>query len=398
MTWQEELRQLDSALAGGELSANEYRKRRDEILAAASSAQPPSPLLGAPAEPPPAQADNGDQAGDQAEVTQIVNVEESEADQTQIIDAATMTGVKAGGNGNGGDNNADADAERTQAVAAKVQPALPAQPAAQQPAPQQAAPQQPVWATQLPEPNASAGMYPPPPQAIPGMPGPTVTPHDAQDLFTSNKPPRGSKKPLLIGLVVLVVLALAGGAVWFFGFSGDDDPQNTAEQTSTPAEPAPEPVDITKIELPGKPADNGGEMDIARAGELKVLAPAEAALIADAGADTVVYSGTAEGDYRYLLYAYNTADQKAAEELTGNLLDIQKQLGFEDTEVGEVPDSVHVSTVSNPQASAMRGVYTYGDTTIQLSVLQVPAGGIDELRVQFQRAMTAVTDAAPPGN
>jgi hypothetical protein len=383
MTWQEELRQLDSALAGGELSANEYRKRRDEILAAASSAQPPSPLIGAPPAPP-AQADaaNGDQAsdqaGDQAEVTQIVNVEESEADQTQIIDSVTVTGATASGNGNG-------DAERTQAVAAPPQPV-----------PQQAAPQQPVWATQLPEPNAPTGMFLPPQQAMPGLPGPAVTPHDAQDLFTSNKPPRGSKKPWLIGVVVLVVLALAGGAVWFFGFSGDDDPQNTATQTSTPSEPAPEPVDITKIELPGKAADNGGEMDIARAGELKVLAPAEAALIADTGAETVVYSGAAEGDYRYLLYAYKTDDEKAAEELTGNLLDIQKQLGFKDTKVGEVPDSVRVSTVSNPQASAMRGVYTYGDTTIQLSVLQVPAGSIDDLRVQFQRAMTAVTDAAPP--
>lgn len=389
MTWQEELRQLDSALAGGELSANEYRKRRDEILAAASSAQPPSPLLGAPAGPPPGQAENGEQtaeqAGEQAEVTQIVNVQESEADQTQIIDSSTVAGAKANANGSGSDTAVAADPERTQAVTTTAPPA-----------PQQ----QPMWATQPPDPNAQAGMYPPPPQAIPGIPGPTVTPHDAQDLFTSNKPPRGSKKPVLIGVVVLVVLALAGGAVWFFGFNRDDEPQNTAEQTSTQSEPAPapEPIDITKIELPGKAADNGGEMDIARAGELKVIAPAEAALIADAGAEELVYSGAAEGDYRFLLYAYKNADQQAAEELTGNLLDIQQRLGFKDTEVGEVPASVHVSTVSNPQASAMRGVYTYGDTTIQLSVLQVPAGSIDELRVQFQRAMTTVTDAAPPAS
>jgi hypothetical protein len=37
MTWQESLRQLDVRLANGDISANEYRRTRDEILAEASS-------------------------------------------------------------------------------------------------------------------------------------------------------------------------------------------------------------------------------------------------------------------------------------------------------------------------------------------------------------------------
>ena len=402
MTWQEELRQLDSALAGGELSANEYRKRRDEILAAASSAQPPSPVIGPPTGPRPAvdpDAENGEgeaDGGDNAEVTQIVNVDTGEADQTQIIDAATVGGAvtsangdvkAAGGNGNG-------DVERTQVVTADAPPAQP-----QQAPPPPQAPQQPVWATQLPDPNAATGIFPRQQQP---MPGPAVTPMDAQDLFTSNKPPRGGKKPWLIGVVVLVVLALAGGAVWFFAFRDDSQPTagGDGEQTNTSEQqaPAPEPVDITKIELPGEPAANGGEMDISRASELKVIAPAEATLLAGVGADALVYSGASEGDYRFLLYSFQSADEKAAEELTGKIADVQKQLGFQDTEVQDVPKGVRTSQVTNPQASALRGVYTYGDTTILLNVLQIGKGNIDELRAQFQRTMTAVTDAAQPAS
>ena len=389
MTWQEELRKLDSALAEGELAANEYRKRRDEILAAASSAQPPSPVIGPPTGPRPVITPPPAAEGDNAEVTQIVNVDTGEAEQTQIIDAAT-----AGGKADEkAEHTVDHEVERTQVVTAEAPP-VPPQP---QMPPQQ---QPPVWAAQLPDPNAPTGTFPRPPQPLPG---PTVTPMDAQDLFTSNKPPRGGKKPWLVGLVVLVVLALAGGAVWFFAFRGGDESQaadgdEQPPQTTSAEEqpPLPEPVDISKIELPGVVGPNSGEMDIRRAGELNVIAPAEATLLAGAGAEQLVYNGTSEGGFHYMLYSYKSADAKAAEELTAGVIDVQKQLGFTPTEVEGVPDTVDVSTVTNAEAAGIRGVYTYGDTTIQLFVLQIPVGDVDEMRVQFQRAMQAVTDAAPP--
>jgi len=381
MTWQEELRQLDSALAEGELAANEYRKRRDEILAAASSAQPPSPVIGPPTGPQPiVAADGGDNAAD---VTQVVDVKSGEADETQIIDATTAAG--AAKNGDAG----------TQAM-------TPVNPAAQQqtpPVPVGAPPQQrQAWSAQPPDPAAPAappGMFAPQQQPVPG---PSVTPMDAQNLFAGNKPPSGGKKPWLIAIALLVVLAIAGGAVWFFGFrdtGGTDNAQDQQNQPTSEAQ-APPPVDVTSIKLPGTPGKNTGEMDIARASELGVLAPAEGALIADTGADELVYTGSGDGDFHYMLYAYKSADAAAATELTGKLLDIQKQLGYEETSVGEVREPVTVTGVANDKAAAMRGVYTYGDTTIQLSVLQIPAGDAEELRARFQTAMTTVTGAAPP--
>jgi len=396
MTWQEELRQLDSALAGGELSANEYRKRRDEILAAASSAQPPSPVLGPPAGPRPAEetdpatslnAAHSDNP-DPAEVTQVVNVEgagETEAEVTQII----TDPAKAAENG-------DSGVERTQVVAPVAAPA--AAPASEERT--SPALQQPQWSTLPPTHQAqtTVGSFPPVP---PQVGGPAVTPLDAQDLFTSNKAARSGPKPWVIAAAVVVVLAIAGGAVWFFGFRDSDD-SNTADPTptqNTQASPdsLPEPVDITKIELPGDPAANTGEMDITRAAELQVIAPSEATLLADAGAKQLTYSGYAEQSYRYLLYAYKSDSPAAAKELTGKILDVQKQLGFADTQLDGVPKGVTVTTVSNKDAAAVRGVYTYGDVTIQLSVLQVPLGEANDLGAHFQQAITAVTDAAPPG-
>jgi hypothetical protein len=374
MTWQEELRQLDSALAGGELSANEYRKRRDEILAAASSAQPPSPVIGPPTGPNPVAAPVAPTAPpveppDAAEVTQVVNVGgggEAEADVTQIItDPAKAHGT-----------------EHTQIVAPiteeRTSPAMP----------------QPQWASLPPTGSQQTGVATFPPVAG----GPAPTPLDAQDLFTSNKPAQNGPKPWVIAVAVIVVLAIAGGAVWFFGFrdSGTDTAGEAPTQTTEQTQPAPEPVDITKIELPGEAAENSGEMDITRASELAVIAPAEATLLADAGAKQVTYSGFSDGNYRFLLYSYKSADADAAAALTDKILNVQKQLGFTDTTVKDVPAGVTLTTVSNKEAAALRGVYTYGDQTIQLSVLQIPVGDIAELHTQFQQAMTLVTDAAPP--
>ncbi|MFL6119768.1 MAG: hypothetical protein ACJ73U_09145 [Actinophytocola sp.] len=395
------MRQLDSALAGGELSANEYRKRRDEILAAASSAQPPSPVLGPPGELPladepdhtsslnAAHSDTPD-TPDLAEVTQVVNVEgagETEADVTQIITDPTKPPDRGNGtsttNGAGGDNGV----ERTQVV----QPVTgePASPAMQQP-----------WATLPPthQSQTNVGTFPPVP---PQVGGPAVTPLDAQDLFTSNKPARTGPKPWVIAVVVVVVLAVAGGAVWFFGFrdSGGNDTagQKTTQNSAPGTGSQPEPVDITKIELPGDPASNTGDMDITRASQLAVIAPSEATLLADAGVKQLTYSGYSEQNYRYLLYAYKSDSAGAARDLTGKVLDVQKQLGFTDTRLDGVPKGVTVTTVSNKDAAAVRGVYTYGDVTIQLSVLQVPLGEANDLGAHFQQAITAVTDAAPPG-
>jgi hypothetical protein len=404
MTWQEELRKLDSALAGGELAANEYRKRRDEILAAASSAQPPSPVLGPPAGPRPAGAES-----DNGEVTQSETEQANEADSTQIISDPTKSVEQPAAEPAAQQKPAaepekpvaaEQDAgERTQVITTEERTA----PSVPQP--------QAPWAAHRPDhagpaapagpggPGNPGGAFPVPAQ--PMLPAPAVTPMDAQDLFTSNKAPRGGgKKPWLVALVLIVVLAVAGGAVWWFALRDDntDNSGNTADQpgnTEQTEEPVP-PFDVASITLPGEAAKNGGEMDIAKAGELKVIAPSEAALLADAGVGPVAYAGSTDGNYRYLLYSYASDNPEQAKELTEAVAGVQEQIGLKAVDVKDVADGVQVTGLTNNSAAVLRGLYTYGDTTIQLSVLQVPTGDDAELASQFAAALRAVTDAAPP--
>jgi hypothetical protein len=388
MTWQEELRQLDSALAGGELSANEYRKRRDEILATASSAQPASAIIGPPTGPRPAVKPDEDKAGadeSDSEVTQIVNVDDSkkpaadsggDADSTQIISNPLTNGAPK-----------PQAAETTQVVATEERPSP--------------APSQPQWAALPPTHNANTSMFPPVPPPPPSAN--TVTPLDAQDLFTSNKPARGGGKPWLVAVIAVVVLALVGGAVWWFAFRSDDQPaaadsnttQTTEQEKPLSAEPPP-PVDISAINLPGETAANSGAMDIAKAGELKTIAPAEAALLADAGVKTLVYNGSSDGSYRFLLYSYDSGKPDGAKQLTDAASGVQQQIGLKSVNINGVAKGVQVTGLTNDSAAVLRGLYTYGNTTIQLCVLQVPAGDAAELATQFSGALKAVTDAAPP--
>lgn len=377
MTWQEELRQLDSALAAGELSANEYRKRRDEILAAASSAQPSSPVIGPPSGPTPVATPEGEDA---AEVTQVVNETElvSEADQTQIISDPANQG--AGENERTQVVNQTNAAEQTQVLTADERTAP--------------APQQPIWAARPPDASAF------PHQQQPFQPAPAVTPMDAQDLFTGNRPPRGGGKgkSWLIAVAIVVVLAAAAASVWYFGFR-NDNATNTAGETTQQTKPAPPPeVDISKIELPGEAVANGGEMDIAKARELKVISEGEATLLEQSGVGPMVYAGTADGDYRFLLYSYESDDAEAAAQLTDEVTKVQQELGLTEAQLDDVPDGVAVTELSNAKAAVVRGLYTYGNTTIQLCVLQVPTGDPGELQAQFQTGLAAVTDAAPPTN
>lgn len=366
MTWQEELRQLDSALARGEVAANEYRKRRDEILAAASSAQPPSDIIGPPTGPQPAVSADGDNA----EVTQVVN-----AHDTELVNETDKTQVISG---------IDAESTRELNPSERTQTITTTTPATRAPKNQMA------WTAQPPASTAAFG--PPRPQMQPAP----VTPRDAQNLFGDARPPRKNKIWLMV-VAIVVVLAAAGGAVWYFGLR-DDTPtaEQPTENTTENTTPTPPPVNLADIDLPGEPGNNNGEMDIAEARTAKVLAEQEATMLEEAGITTVEHSGSSDGDYHFLLYAYPSADADAARATTETVSGLQEQLGLLPAQIADVPEGVEVTQLANARAAVLRGLYTYGDTTIQLCVLQIPAGGAEELQEQFRLALESVVAAAPP--
>jgi hypothetical protein len=228
MSWQDELAQLDSALASGQISADEYRTRRDRVIAQASGQstpeQPQQPQQGGepttvfrPITPPQGQPGFGDR-------TQAVG-----GDRTQVV----------------GQGQGQGDADSTQIV-----PNMPQFPPPQAP---------PPWETHQPQ---APNMTPPPwaNEELPPEFGQQSWPRQGPEVF-EEKSSGGGGKTVGIIVAVVLVLALAGGAVWFFGFrdSGGDNNQagnggDTSQTENAPTTTTPPPPDIPDgpfIELPG---------------------------------------------------------------------------------------------------------------------------------------------------
>ena len=268
MSWQDELAQLDSALASGQISADEYRTRRDRVIAQASGQsapqQPQQPQQGA--EPtavfrPVQPQQQGFEGGDR---TQIVSGQAPGNEHTQVVGSS--------------------DADSTQIV-----PNLHQQPHQQPHFPPPPPP--PPWESQQPHPQAMT----PPPWANEDLPpefGQQSWPRQGPEVF-EEKSGGGAGKVVGIVVAIVVVLALAGGAVWFFGFrdTGNDDNQagggGETSQQSQPktTSPKPPPPDIPEgpfLDLPGEKVYNR-TVPIAQAVAEKQPTEPEAKLLQAAG-------------------------------------------------------------------------------------------------------------------
>lgn len=374
MTWQEELRQLDAALANGEVSAGDYRRRRDEILATASSAQSPAPSL-TEAAFAKAEVDNTTELADQ---TQTINTD-TDADATQVVSSAESTQVV-----NSAESTQVVSVDRTQVVTEAEQTQIISQ-----------TQQAPTWASHLPDPSAPTGSFP----RQPGPMNPAMTPMQAHDVFSGGKE-KSAKKGWIIALVVVLVLAAGGFAGWWFLLKDKDNGGgNQADKSSTapPSSQDPPPAkSIDEITLPGEVAANGGELTIQEAREKVVIGDGEAGLLEQAGVTELTYSGSSEGDFRFLLYSYPSADADAAATTTDAVNGVQQELGLSPVDIADLPDGVTAAQLTNAQASVIRAVYTSGENTIQLSVLQVPAGDEQALHKQFTEVLAMLTDEIPP--
>lgn len=279
MTWQDELRRLDEELAAGRLSADEYRQRRDQLLAASnnpnSGAQPvqqPPQQPGGPF-PPPFRWDGAGQPGN-ADATQMVpGAMQPGADATQVVPGGMQPGADATQVVPGGQYPNPANPDATQVVPGGQYP-NPANPDATQvvsgfnqqggadatqvvPSPaagfpqqhpqawaaqQQQYPQQQAWAAQQQLPNQQQGW---PQQG--GQPG--GTPWGGGD--ASGEPAwmrqgpevfeeGGSGKTGKIIAIVAVIVVLAGIAVGaVFLFNNNKSPEaNPPASTTSSTQPA----------------------------------------------------------------------------------------------------------------------------------------------------------------
>jgi hypothetical protein len=285
MSWQDELAQLDSALASGQISADEYRTRRDRVIAQASGQGAPEQPQQQGAEPThvfrPVTPPHGQQAT--GERTQVVG---PGGDRTQVV-------------GRGG------DADSTQIVS-NMPPQFP---------PPQAPP---PWETHQPQQPAVS----PPPWANEELPpefGQQSWPRQGPEVF-EEKSGGGSGKIVGIIIAVVLVLALAGGAVWFFALRDKDNAQaddgnggggttqeQTQQETTTTTPPPPDLPEGPFIELPGEVVLNR-TVPIQQAVSENHPTPQEAALLQSVGVSDVGGLVTEEDGLRRGIWAFKLGE------------------------------------------------------------------------------------------
>jgi hypothetical protein len=300
VTWQDELQKLDNELASGRISADDYRRRRDEVLSGSAGGGPAQNPQSGPFAPPFKWEAQPPSTSDR---TQVVNVQgpppqpSPPQNQNPNPDA---TQVVAGGQRGG-------DADRTQFVA----PVQPGPGGWGQPQQQQAAP--PPWV---------GGDFDQINQPSPGWShGPEVFDESGG----------GGKGKVFAIIGVVLVLALIGGGIWWFT-SGSKSDNNTAD-SNTPPPPTTSSSAGPKLPLNGLSgkvdAANTGPVTVEKASKEKSqFSPDEAALMTTCGAETGMSQVLFADDWFTQVHVFTCTDGAAAKTAAEALSELQKSYGF----------------------------------------------------------------------
>ncbi len=384
MSWQDDLRQLDSALAEGRISADDYRRRRDELLASASTAQPPNPF----GQPFRWDSQQGGTPGPDA--TQVVG-QRPNPDATQVVSNQGPTQNPA----------QNKDSERTQFV----RPVAPPQTGGQ--------PQQPQGGWQSGPPG--------PPQA--------GTPWGGNDMYTSgdqspawiaqgpevfdDSSSSGTGKRILIILGVVVLLAGIGFGIWFFTKgSGDNRGGGGGETTTagptTTTKPKPtDPHEILLEQIPELNAKMAAESGVPTPAELvtkKVLSQSEAQLLTENKVTKTAWRGATkspavdgQGSEKFSVLVIPTADEASATGLAEQLLLNQRATGFINIKdpLPEMPGSLVFDKKIAPEAGTYRGVWTSGKNIVVVEITQTPLIQEPALSGSYQNQVKAVLKQYP---
>ncbi|MFD1147832.1 DUF1707 domain-containing protein [Saccharothrix hoggarensis] len=411
MSWQDELRELDTALAEGRISADDYRQRRDQVLSGAAEVPQTGPQSGPFAapfrweaanpqqpqqpQPPQHQPQHPQQPG--ADATQVVPNQAGLPQQPPAQDATQV--VKAPQPGN-------PDAERTQYVRPVTPPHGAPQPNMPQNAPQH--PNQAPW--QMAGGNAA------PPWGG-GEFGADPSPHwiaQGPEVF-DDKPSSGGKRVLVI-LAVILVLAGAGFGVWYLtSGSGDPNATGSTETTAAPttetttSKPKPtDPMEILLEEIPevgGKNDPRAEVLDTAEAVDEQVMEQGEVDLLTAGGATKVVWkSGNKQPDEfgptpdRFSVVVVPMASEEAAAKAVVDLKAYQETKGglvFIKDPLPDMPASVVFEKKVQPDHAIYRGLWASGKNLIRVNVDQFPMAGEAGLSGSYQRQVLTMLKVFP---
>ncbi|WP_016700012.1 hypothetical protein [Actinoalloteichus spitiensis] len=344
MTWQEQLQQLDAALAGGQISAEEHRRQRDEILASASSPQAGGWTPGAfSANTPHASIEQAFPSGRNFPQQNSAQALANDTERTQVVPAVT-----AGGPPPQGANGA------------------------------------PPW-------GGDQNFPPPPGQGW----------YSGPESFDGAKSSSGGKKGKLVAIIAAVVIGLAavGAGVWWFvlrdtgATAGESENPGGDQQDAPPAPPEFGP-DLLPA-LPGGPDGNSGLLTAQQGVDLGLYGETTLGSLTENGTERLVYSGSNDAGTSHTVLAFETAGPDEATSVADALVDVQAIQEMEVVTLDGIPEAVTIMRSNTDGLDVYRAVYTSGDLTIRVGGAR--QGEEDELVLvtEFQNTLNAVLDALP---
>lgn len=373
MTWQDELRRLDEELATGRISADDYRTRRDRIMATAVS--PGSEPAPAPSEsttimapitsatPPPGKPEDADK-------TQIVPGGNVDSDRTQSVGGWRATPPE--------------DPNRTQVV-----PGVPQQPFANsrppRPAPgeqnlppwQQEEPLAPPWAGQDFPPLVTAGT---PDWALQGP-----------EVFETKKK-SGAGKVLGIIAIVVVLVGIAAGAYFLFRPDANNqaDPGGGGDKTSESVPTTEEKPKGPIAELPGDQQNMGKVKTFTDVENIDYLTPQEIAIYQAGDASESAVAISTDSDVRIIVLVVTMSSPEAAAEARDALAALQLRFDLAERETEEgVQAAVNEKASSGP---LQRAHYSSGDKVIRIQTQGKDADAANKL---FDQVIVDQLDRLP---
>lgn len=361
MNWQEELSRLDAVLASGRITAEEYRRRRDEILSGSAGGSPAQPAGQVPASnsfPPPFKWQKDQQP--------VPPGQQEPQDRTQVVPNATAQPAQPG------------DSDRTQVVSAGnassertqfVRPVMEPQGGWQAVPPQNqyaASSAPPPWTTgdsdQVSPPQWNGGGF-----------------HTHGPEVFDDKPAGKGKLFAILGVVLVLVV---GGVLWFTVFRDKGGTTADPSQSNPPAtsqSPTKKKLATFGTLIVPEGTKNGPTTYTMQQLEVvKALPAPDLVLLKNAGVSESRSVIVTDGKSNTIsMWAFKCADPAA-------LLDAIEvdQLRFEFLEsADESKPSVKVfasrmKDAANQAVYVRRGHYTVGDEVIRVEVLGPDEAGV----------------------
>lgn len=402
MSWQEELRRLDAQLTAGALTEAEHRRKREEILAEASS--------------------DGGSDGDTRDTGDAGAPGQQGATDRSATAPATGAGAADG----------PTWAAANPAAAAQLsasQDSTDIRPDANPPASSQA-PAQPA-ATSAPAPSTKPAPTPlsyapstarraPAPLFVPHTPANGSTGPADQGDFGAGRPvdayetsqasaypdfsaPTKKRKGtwIVVPLVILLVLGGVIGGAWWLGTSGDGtaSPAPTSGALADPDGGGDGDGDEDSLsdrlpELPGDPSPDNSTMSVDRALDLGFITDVDAESMRKFGVADLVYRASSQGKQGYsLLVARSPSEQKAVGLQRAMNTTLVKE-GFRN---GRLRDDPRFISFTGEQSDGRVSIvwYASGNKTVGIGVSQPTGGDERKLTRRLEKTLTLLQDALP---